>query len=544
MPTSPPTPLDQFPRLDRFRPQGTVRGSKRGRWRAAVLIAVHVAIAVHLLQWWLTGRTLTPIEPSEAMETLERGVVNAGALMFVIAIVGTLLFGRFLCGWGCHLVAYQDGAAWLLAKLGMKPRPMRSRLLVAVPFVVAGYMFVWPSLHRWWSGETPPIVARLLGDAEAMTWGLVDEGFWDTFPSPWMGLVTFLVLGWMMIHWLGAKGFCTYGCPYGAFFVAADRLSPLRIVVDDSCRTCGHCTATCTSNVRVHEEVAKYGMVVDSGCMKTMDCVSACPNDALSLRVATPAAFRRSKTGKPRRLPPSDFTWGEEALLAITCALSVVALRGLYVPWFDELVPFLLSVGLGVLTAVGVVMLWRVLRHRDLTFQHAALRRGGRLTGRGRIAVAVAAVWCLFTLHAGVVHGAYGAGERGLQETLRDASKGPDLRRNAFEASLGWFDTASGLGLYTDPRVEQRRGWLLRELGRLEEAERALRAALATSPGFAAAAVPLADLLIIRQDVDGAAHLLRGLAPRVQREDPAVRMRLERLEWLEQQRARSGGQPR
>ena len=38
----------------------------------------------------------------------------------------------------------------------------------------------------------------------------------------------------------------------------------------------------CTSNVRVHEEIREYGGVVDPGCMKCLDCVSVCPNDALS----------------------------------------------------------------------------------------------------------------------------------------------------------------------------------------------------------------------------------------------------------------------
>ena len=55
----------------------------------------------------------------------------------------------------------------------------------------------------------------------------------------------------------------------------------MRIRVTDACAGCGHCTAVCTSNVRVHEEVRDYGMVVDSGCMKCLDCVSVCPNDAL-----------------------------------------------------------------------------------------------------------------------------------------------------------------------------------------------------------------------------------------------------------------------
>src|SRR5262249_59090435 len=88
------------------------------------------------------------------------------------------------------------------------------------------------------------------------------------------------------------KGFCTYGCPYGALFGALDYASPGRIVVSEACEQGGHCTGTCRSNVRVHEEVRLHGMVVDPGCMKCMDCVSVCPKGALSYSFAPPVLFR------------------------------------------------------------------------------------------------------------------------------------------------------------------------------------------------------------------------------------------------------------
>ena len=65
-----------------------------------------------------------------------------------------------------------------------------------------------------------------------------------------------LICGFVIVYFLGAKGFCTYACPYAGFFAPADTVSPGRIVVDhDKCEGCGHCTAVCTSNVRVHEEI-------------------------------------------------------------------------------------------------------------------------------------------------------------------------------------------------------------------------------------------------------------------------------------------------
>jgi polyferredoxin len=138
-----------LPVLDRGDSRAPMMGrTKTARWRAGVLIAVNVLMIAHLIQWAIVGMTVSPIEPSESMETLEVGVVNAGAIFFIIAIASTLLFGRFFCGWLCHIVALQDLCAWIMTKCGVRPKPFRSRLLVYFPIGLGFYMFVWPSFKR------------------------------------------------------------------------------------------------------------------------------------------------------------------------------------------------------------------------------------------------------------------------------------------------------------------------------------------------------------------------------------------------------------
>ena len=244
-----------------------MRASKNGRWRALVLVLVHALVAVHVAHWMRTGSTLSPLEPSESMEFAKHDLVNAGFVFFGLTVLSTLVLGRWFCGWACHLVALQDLCLWLLKRAGIRPRPLRSRLLAFVPAVAALYMFVYPLAFRLGSGEE-------LGPYRV---ALTKSDFWGTFP-PWpVALATFAVCGFAIVYFLGAKGFCTYACPYGALFGLADRFAVGRIRVTDACEGCGHCTATCTSNVLVHEEVAKHGMVVDPGCMKCLDCVSSCP---------------------------------------------------------------------------------------------------------------------------------------------------------------------------------------------------------------------------------------------------------------------------
>src|SRR3954466_5277878 len=125
-----------------------IRKSRTGRWRATALIVVNLLMIAHFIQWWMVGRTISPIEPSETMYTLQRGAVNVGFIFFSVALLATLIFGRFVCGWGCHIVALQDFCAWLLKKAGLTPRPFRSRLLIFAPVAAALYMFVWPTASR------------------------------------------------------------------------------------------------------------------------------------------------------------------------------------------------------------------------------------------------------------------------------------------------------------------------------------------------------------------------------------------------------------
>ena len=190
-----------------------------------------LAIAAHIAHWYSTGETLTPLEPSEAMEYSKHSVVNAGLVFFVVSTLLTAIFGRFFCGWACHIVALQDLCRWMLLKVGIRPKPLRSRALLFVPAVAFVYMFLWPVAYRLWIGD----------DFSHGGTHWTTTGFWDTFP-PWpIALLTFFVCGFAIVYFLGAKGFCTYACPYGALFGFVDKVAPGRIRVTDACEGCGHC---------------------------------------------------------------------------------------------------------------------------------------------------------------------------------------------------------------------------------------------------------------------------------------------------------------
>jgi Flp pilus assembly protein TadD/ferredoxin len=353
----------------------------------------------HFIQWKMTGSTISPIEPSETMYTFSSGAINAGFIFFTLAILSTLIFGRWVCGWGCHIVALQDLCAWFLRKVGLTPKPFRSRLLIYVPIIAAAYMFLWPIALR--------ILARPAGEPliPEFTNHIVTTEFWATFPTIAVAIPFLFICGFLTVYFLGSKGFCTYGCPYGGVFRLVDSAASLRIRVTDACNQCGLCTDTCMANVRVHAEVARYGMVVDPGCMKHMDCISVCPNDALYLGFGKPAI------GVPKDLTkPYSMSWPEEILAANVFFASFFAVWDVYL-----LVPMLMALGIAAVTTFLVMHSVRLLRTSDATFYRWVLRSNGTIRSAGWLFLAFTALWTLLNAHSGYIHYQEAAGITAFQ---------------------------------------------------------------------------------------------------------------------------------
>jgi Tfp pilus assembly protein PilF/ferredoxin len=514
-----------------------IRKSRVGPWRAGVLIAVHVAIAAHFVHWWTSGRTMTPLEPSESMEFSTQGVVNAGFVLFVLAIGSTAILGRWFCGWACHIVALQDLCRWMLGKIGMTPRLVDLGPLRAVPWLAFVYMFLAPLADR-------ALVGIPLGVSGTQ---FTTEDLWRTFPNSWPeAIATLLVVGFVIVWLLGSKGFCTYGCPYGGIFGVADQVAPMRIRVTDACEGCGHCTAVCTSNVNVSREVREYGAVVDAGCMKCLDCVSVCPNDALYVGFGAPAMLAKPKpdvAAKRSAAPKPAFDWGrlvlsaafsfaalsiflwhdgtwdlrlttiiwafsfaamwvfrgkargkpdhtllEEVAIAAVFLLAMSSFRGL----FDG-VPFLFALGISAILGWWSVELARMFYKPDVRMQKTALKRAGRWTLAGGVfaLTAVPIAWL----------GLSGFREQRDEQAERERVRAEqhaaheravaEYNRGVSAAQAGRIDEAIGAfqaALDIDPRslpARENLAGMLCAAGRLEEGLAQYEIAIAQNPADA-----------------------------------------------------------
>jgi tetratricopeptide (TPR) repeat protein/NAD-dependent dihydropyrimidine dehydrogenase PreA subunit len=534
-----------------------IRKSRAGLPRALVLIAVHVLVAIHIVHWASTGKTLSPLEPSESMEFSKHGVVNAGLVFFALSIASTLLLGRWFCGWACHVVALQDGARWLLLKMGIRPRMVNLGLLGAVPWLAFTYMFLAPLVQRAIHGQ----------DLAAQTVQWTTQSFWSTFPSWPVALATFLVCGFAIVYFLGSKGFCNYGCPYGGIFGVVDQLAPVRIRVTDACEGCGHCTAVCTSNVKVHQEVRDFGAVVDPACMKCLDCVSVCPNDALYVGFGAPAIVTKPRRpldgatrgrwlslavllgfivatlcvfmaydggidgrllavlsagafavallfrGKAKRA--EDYALPEQLLLGALFLVAMLVFRG-----YRNAVPFLFALGLSSTLAYLAVQWMRLFYERDVSLQRHRFRIGGKLTTSGVAFAALMLPVGWLWVHAGIeqsaarveAEAARGRSQRARQVFLRGLEAGT---ANRFAEAIDRFHQA----LELDPSLVEARvnlGGMLCASGRYAEGIAELERALAERPADVDTHVLLARAYLATDDAARARTTLEGalkLAP-------------------------------
>ncbi len=482
-------------------------------------------MGLHVAHWKINGRTLAPLELNEVMYTLELGIVTAGFIFMVAAFVSAALFGRFFCSWGCHILALEDLCAWLLGRVRIRPKPVRSRVLLLVPPAAFLYMFVWPQVQRLLEGRPMP-EPHVLTDAGGWA-SFMTTDFTRNLPGPGIALLTFAVCGFAIVYLLGSRSFCRYGCPYGVVFSLADRIAPGRIVVKGECTQSSHCTAACPSQVRVHEEIGRFGSVVDSACLKCLACVSACPNQAIGFGFTRPS-LGRSFTRTGRRAVPADFTLGEDLLMAGVFIATLGILRGLY-----DAVPFLLTLALGAIFAYAAAMGLRLVRRPHARIGRFQLKLAGRVTPAGRVFVVIEVLLAMFLAHSGFIRYHEVLGARAYEQISTTWHERASAPRTALLAStIGHLEAAGRWGLVRSPLQDRRLaalhlalGELLGNAGRFEQAVVHFQATLEIEPDSALARYNLAVLLASLGRRDDAIEQYR-LAARLDSEDADIRNNL------------------
>ena len=186
---------------------------------------------------------------------------TAGAALghtVVTVIVGPLVFGRALCGWGC----------WRAMVLELLPvgrgHGRRRGPWAAFPYLglatsagTAAYCFYVLGHRAMGTGLLPVLVACGVYYAASVGLALALED---------------------------QRAFCKYLCPSSAILRWTSRPALLRIAArPESCDGCGACTRACPMDVEIMP-LALAGRRIGGGdCILCQRCVQACPRGALRL---------------------------------------------------------------------------------------------------------------------------------------------------------------------------------------------------------------------------------------------------------------------
>ena len=191
----------------------------------------------------------------------------------VLSAIGVLV-GRLSCGWLCPFGWLQELIFGLRRQLHLS-RWRISERLGWLPFLsLIVLVGVVPLLTRepWFSKLCP--VGTLQAGIPIL---LIDAGLRAQAGMLFVLKVAILLafLCWMLRT---KRPFCRLVCPLGAVWSPFNRLSVLRIAIDDDrCTGCGECRRVCPVDISIFEDAAS------TRCVRCMECVRACPESAIRL---------------------------------------------------------------------------------------------------------------------------------------------------------------------------------------------------------------------------------------------------------------------
>jgi ferredoxin-type protein NapH len=170
-------------------------------------------------------------------------------------IVGPLVFGRVLCGWGCW-------RAMVLERLPVgKGSGRRKGVWVWTPLAAVAV-----------SLAAATMLALAHGDAHG-------DSVWSVAAGVAVYYAAAIGLALAMRD---QRAFCKYLCPTGFVLRWTSRRALLHISADaNACNECEECTNVCPMDISVAERVKMGKRISNGDCILCQQCVESCPAGAL-----------------------------------------------------------------------------------------------------------------------------------------------------------------------------------------------------------------------------------------------------------------------
>lgn len=191
----------------------------------------------------------------------------------ILSLIG-LAVGRLACGWLCPFGWLQE----MVYRLGRRLRWPAWRLSERFRWLPYAFLLVLVGIvplltYEPWFCKICP-VGTLQG---GIPWVVLAAELRSQLG--WHFALKLLILLAFLIWMLGSeRPFCRFVCPLGAVWSPFNRLSRLRLAVDESqCTQCDACRTVCPVDISVHENPAS------SRCVRCLECIKACPEGAIRL---------------------------------------------------------------------------------------------------------------------------------------------------------------------------------------------------------------------------------------------------------------------
>ena len=181
----------------------------------------------------------------------------------ITTLIGPLIFGRVLCGWGCW-------RAMVLERLPVGKGSGRRR-----------GVWVWTPLVGVAVSLAAAILFALLPDShpETIHGHIRGNSFWPVASGVAVYYAASITLA-LALH--DQRAFCKYLCPTGFILRWTSRPAILHVSARaEACNECGACTDTCPMDIPVAQR-ARMGTTIGNGdCILCQRCVESCPTGAL-----------------------------------------------------------------------------------------------------------------------------------------------------------------------------------------------------------------------------------------------------------------------
>lgn len=208
-----------------------------------------------------------------------RSVVFA-SLFSIVIIAGTIVCGRFFCGFVCPLGTCLDIFDGLT-----RSKHTRSFSLKNGKYVVLVFLFVAALVGVSFVHFFDPVVifersiTLLLFPVLTYFTGMVSAALPAVYTETLVALITFA--GILSLGFIVSRFWCRNVCPLGGLFALFSKFSLLKTTFGEGCTECGICEKVCPTGA-----IDMKTRTVDSAeCITCLRCLHECPQHVIAYRI-------------------------------------------------------------------------------------------------------------------------------------------------------------------------------------------------------------------------------------------------------------------